>query len=356
MKWFGATKDMALGNFGRQVRLFEPLAKRHKVDFFCPDYTKREKKVFKKNSITYFIEPVSFFLIPKLLASLEKIIKNKKYDVIVGTTDPLLGILANKLSKKYKTKFVYDLQDNFEIYSSCRIPFVRHLDHKAVREADLVITVSDTLRECLRKYRKKPMITIQNGIEKGIFRPMDRKKCRAALKLPQHGKIIAYIGHISNYKGFDVLFKAFQEVRKEIPDTFLLLSGKVDYGLDIKKENVVYSSLPERKQVAMAINAADVCIIPNTENEFSKYCFPYKLLEYMACDVPIVASDIGDVGIVLKKYGNSLFRAGGASDLAEKIKLSISAGRKISYKREVEKFRWNALSSKMEKAMLDRKL
>ena len=33
MKRFGTNKDMVLQNFGRQIRLFEPLAKKHKIDF-----------------------------------------------------------------------------------------------------------------------------------------------------------------------------------------------------------------------------------------------------------------------------------------------------------------------------------
>ena len=48
MKRFGANKDMVLDNFGRQIHLFEPLAKKHKIDFFCPDYTKKESKTIIK--------------------------------------------------------------------------------------------------------------------------------------------------------------------------------------------------------------------------------------------------------------------------------------------------------------------
>src|SRR3989344_3003245 len=61
MKRFGANKDMVLKNFGRQIRLFENLAKEHQIDFLCPDYTNRENKTIKKNGLRFFIVPVSFF-------------------------------------------------------------------------------------------------------------------------------------------------------------------------------------------------------------------------------------------------------------------------------------------------------
>ena len=57
MKRFGANKDMVMENFGRQIRLFENLTKKHKIDFFCPDYTKKESKTLERNGIKYFIEP-----------------------------------------------------------------------------------------------------------------------------------------------------------------------------------------------------------------------------------------------------------------------------------------------------------
>ena len=88
MKRFGANKDMVLGNFGRQIRLFEPLAKKHKIDFFCPDYVKKESFEAVKNKIKYIIRPASLLKCISLLKSLNSIVKQEKYDAIVATTDP----------------------------------------------------------------------------------------------------------------------------------------------------------------------------------------------------------------------------------------------------------------------------
>ena len=41
-----------------------------------------------------------------------------------------------------------------------------------------------------------------------------------------------------------------------------------------------------------ALSAADVAVLPNINNEFSRYCFPYKLVEYMAAYFPIVATKV----------------------------------------------------------------
>src|SRR3989338_5600876 len=94
MKRFGANKDMVMEDFGRQIRLFEPLAKKHRIDFFCPDYRKKESRVLRKKGIKYMIKPVSLIFPLSLEKSLKKIIKKEKYDAIVAATDPLIGILG----------------------------------------------------------------------------------------------------------------------------------------------------------------------------------------------------------------------------------------------------------------------
>ena len=347
MKRFGANKDMVLQNFGRQIRLFENLTKAHQIDFLCPDYTKKETKVIKKDDLRFFIMPVSFFSIFSFFNNAKKLIKKENYDVIVATSDPLIGILGNKLSKKFKIPLIYDLQDNFETYDTYKFHFVPKLHKKAVEEADVVLTVSDSLKDYISKTRKKPTYVIQNGIELNLFKPLDKEKSRKKLKLPLKSKIIAYIGHLEKLKGANVLLDAFGKVRQDFPDAYLLLSGEIEKGIDIKQKNIIFKDFPKREDVVLGINSSDVAVVPNTANEFTKYCFPYKLAEYMACNVPIVATDIGDVSLMLKKYKGSLATPDNAEELSEKIMLRLESDSRPDYSEDVKNFDWRLLSEKL---------
>ena len=351
MKRFGANKDMVLKNFGRQVRLFENLAKEHQIDFLCPDYVKKESKAVKKNGINFFIAPVSFLSAFSFIKLAKKLIKKEKYDVIVASSDPLIGILCNKLSKKFDVPLIYDLQDNFEAYGSCKIPFIRSLHKKAVEDADIVIAVSESLKEYISKTRKKPVFVIQNGIELNLFRPLDREKSRKKLKLPLNSKIIVYIGHLEKLKGADVLLEAFSKVRQEYPDTYLLLSGEIEKGIDIKQKNIIFRAFPRRKEVVLGINSSDVAVVPNPSNDFTKYCFPYKLAEYMACNVPIAATDVGDVSLMLKKYNGSLAVPDNSEELSEKIMLKLESNARPDYSEDVKNFDWKILSEKLNEIL-----
>jgi len=349
MKRFGANKDMVMDNFGRQIRLFENLAKKHKIDFFCPDYTKKESRIIKRKGIRYIIKPASFISSLLFEKSLKKLIKKEKYNVIVAATDPLIGILGYRLSKKFNIPLIYDLQDNFESYDSYKLPFVRNLDKKVLKNADIVITVSTSLKKYISKIRKKSIFVIQNGVDLNLFKAMNKKNARKKLKLPLKSKIIVFIGHLEKLKGGKILLDAFRMIREKYPDTFLLLSGKIEKNMNIKQKKLIYKEFPERQEVVLGINASDAAVLPNPVNNFTKYCFPYKLIEYMACNVPIVATDVGDVSLILRKYKGSLCKPNNVDDLAVKIISKLKNLKKVNYKKDIIKFQWGTLSSKLDK-------
>ncbi len=348
MKRFGANKDMVMQDFGRQIRLFEPLAKKHSIDFLCPDYVKKESKTISRRGIRYIVRPVGIFSIINFFPYFKNLIKKEKYDVIVATTDPLIGIASYYCSRKFKIPLVYDLQDNFSIYDTYKIPFVKYFDEKVVKNADVVITVSESLNKKISNIRKKPTFVIQNGIDLSLFKVIDKFKARKKLKLPLNAKIIVFIGSLERLKGFDIMIDAFNKVRKKYANTFLLLSGRVDKGIDINQENIIFREFPKREDIVLGINAADVAILPNPVNEFSKYCFPYKIVEYMACNVPIVATDVGDVSILLKRYKESLCKPNDAEDSAKRILAKLENNKRIDYSKDLKQRRWQALAEKLD--------
>ena len=351
MKRFGSNKDMVLQNFGRQVRLFQPLAKKHKIDFLCPDYVRKESKVVKSNGLRFIVKSVGFFSSIALLKSLDDLIKKERYDVIVASTDPLIGAVCYRFSKKHKIPLIYDLQDNFEAYDSYKLPFVSNFHKKAVKNTDVVLAVSESLKRHISSIRKKPVYVIQNGIDLKLFKISGKNAARKKLKLPLNAKMVVFIGALEKLKGFDTMIKAFSKVRNEFPDAYLLLSGRIDKGVDIKHKNIIFRALPKRKDVVLAINSADVAIIPNPLNDFTKYSFPYKLVEYMACKVPIIATDVGDVSLMLKSYPGSLCRPNDVDDMAEKIISMLENYRRVDYGRELRKLDWKVLSGKLEKIL-----
>ena len=350
---YTATRDIIGEDFGRQTRLFSALKKTgHEIDFLVADYRKLESRNAKLNGINVVIRPFSLFHFFGFLKDLNGALKSKKYDVMIASSDPLWGIIGNYFSKKYNTRFIYDLHDNYETYESYKIPFVRQLDNYAMKNADAITAVSYALKEKVSKIRKKDVFVIQNGINLELFRPMDKITCRKKLKLPLKSKIIGYTGTLQKSLGVDILVRVFENLKKDIHGLKLLLVGRRGTDKsddpDIKKKDVITFDVLSQKDVVLAINAADVAVMPSPSNEFTKYCFPYKCTEYMACNTPIVASGLSDVAMMLKGQGSSLVQPGNEDDLSGKIRIQMSKG-KIDYRKNLKGFSWDDMAKKLDK-------
>ena len=353
---YTASRDIIGEDFGRQVRLFESLKKLgHEIDFLCADYKKFENRNSELHGITVFIRPFSLAKSLSFLKNLKNLLKSKEYDFLIATSDPLWGIFGRIYAKKRGIKFIYDLHDNYETYASYRIPLLKYFDRHAVRHADIVTTVSFALKEKISKIRKKNVFVVQNGVDLELFIPLEKKPSRKKLKLPLGSKIIVYTGSIQKTLGVDILISAFQKIRKEIPDAKLLLVGRAAADNlnkkeipDVKQQGIISFDAVSQQDVVLAINSADVAAIPSPSNEFTKYCFPYKCVEYMACNTPIAATALGDVKLMLKDYKESLCEPGNGEELYKKIKIQLKKG-KINYRRKLEDYTWDKIALKLNK-------
>ena len=348
---YTATRDIINENFGRQTRLFSSLRKLgHKIDFFVADYRKHENKDTELNGIRVMIRPFSIFRFFSFMGDLNNALKGRKYDFLIASSDPLWGILGYFSAKKHKIKFIYDLHDNYETYSTYKIPFFKYFDRHVIKNADIVTTVSHALKNKISDIRKKNVFVIQNGADLKLFGPMNKLQCRKALNLPKDVKIIAYTGSIQRMQGVDLVLGVFEELRKDIKNLRLVVAGRFFRNekkyINLSQDGVIYLKSLTQDKIAKLINAADVVIVPNPKNDFTEYCFPYKVVEYMACNKPIVATRVGDVSMILKKFPDSLCKPNDKGDMKDKIKRQLKINKK-NYRKSAEKNSWSNIASKL---------
>ena len=119
----------------------------------------------------------------------------------------------------------------------------------------------------------------------------------------------------------------------------------------LNQGGVIYREYPERSQVITALNASDVAVLPNRKNNFSEYCFPYKLMEYIVIGLPIVSTRIGDASSILSKFGY-LCKANDKYDMTEKLIYALKTNKKPNYKSLLKNLRWERLSKKINNIIL----
>ena len=353
---YTATRDIIGEDFGRQTRLFSALKKLgHDIDFFVADYRKHENKNVKLHGIEVMIRAFSLFYFFNFINDLDKSLKNKKYDLLIATGEPLWGPIGYWAAKKHKVRYLYDLHDNYETYSTYKIPFFSVIDKQIVKNADIVTVVTHTLKLKISKIRKNNVFVIQNGVDTGLFKPAGKLKSRRDLKLPENAKIIVYAGSIHRYEGVDRLIKMFELLKNDLNNVYLAIAGRYVKGeekyIDLKQENIIYMGSLSQDNVAKLINAGDTAIIPYTNNIQVTYGFPYKLVEYMACKSPIVATSVGDVKLILKDRRDSLCSPDSLIDMKDKILKKICS-KKINYAKELKDLTWTALAKKLNEVIV----
>jgi glycosyltransferase involved in cell wall biosynthesis len=69
----------------------------------------------------------------------------------------------------------------------------------------------------------------------------------------------------------------------------------------------------------------------------------------MAVNTPIVATDVGDMRIVLNEFPNSVCNVDDVNDMSKKIikQIQLKIDKKLDYRKKAQQFTWKQLSDKM---------
>jgi teichuronic acid biosynthesis glycosyltransferase TuaC len=153
--------------------------------------------------------------------------------------------------------------------------FVARISRWLCDRVDAVIVKSEGMK---RATLRDNIFVIPNGVDFELFRPIPRVEARAALGWDQ-----------------DRYYVLFGNDPDRIEKNFSLAQVAIEQlqARGVTAELVVANGLPQT-QVVQYINASNALILPSI-HEGS----PNIVKETMACNVPVVATDVGDVSLVI---------------------------------------------------------
>ncbi|MEE9152407.1 MAG: glycosyltransferase family 4 protein, partial [Thermoplasmata archaeon] len=144
---------------------------------------------------------------------------------------------------------------------------------------------------------KDKIAVIPVGVDLDLFRPLDREKMRKRYGFNQEDKIILYVGRFSVEKGLDLLLSAFKELKSEVGGVRLILLGEGMMEEKLRKivksqniEDVTFMKPHDHKKIPEILNCADLLALCSSYEGM-----PTIVLEALACGVPVVSTDVGDV-------------------------------------------------------------
>lgn len=139
------------------------------------------------------------------------------------------------------------------------------------------------------------IVQIPNGIDTTIYQPLDQRKVRDVLGIPQKRYVLMFtaIGLSSHHKGGDLLLEALKKLPQSLKkETTLLLvgnnGGQLARAAEIEAVNLGYLSSEILKTIAFS--AADLFVFPSRAESFGQV-----ILESMACGTPVVSQKIGPI-------------------------------------------------------------
>lgn len=148
---------------------------------------------------------------------------------------------------------------------------LQHVSRFVARQADRIIVVSEHMAAFLPPGARYDVLP--SGLNLDLFKPMDRQACRRELGLPADRKLILFGGRPETARKRMPLARAAVDRVKSEFDAELVLMNKVPH-----------------EQMPLYHNACDVVLLTSV-HEGS----PNIVKEALACNVPVVSVDVGDV-------------------------------------------------------------
>ena len=150
-------------------------------------------------------------------------------------------------------------------------------------------------------------VVIPCGIDLSLFRPIPTKLTRSKLGLSNDRKIVLFSSSPKVIgKRFDIAKEAIRIVRNR--------------GVDV--ELISLNNIPH-KEVPLYMNASDVMLL-TSDYEAS----PMVIKEAMACNVPIVCTDVGDVKEIIGNTEGCFICEREPEDVAREIRVALDYGRR----------------------------
>jgi len=162
----------------------------------------------------------------------------------------------------------------------------------------------------LGKLGEEKVITLYNGIEISRFKKTEKAiqhQFKQSLKLPSNVQIIITVAVLREPKGIQYMLKALPAILDKNPNTHYLIVGDGSYGASLRElvvdlaiqEHVTFTG--HRTDIPALLSISDIFVLPTLGD-----ALPTVLIEALAAEIPIVATNVGGVPEIVENEVNGL--------------------------------------------------
>ncbi|MBV8206218.1 MAG: glycosyltransferase [Acidobacteria bacterium] len=279
----------------------------------------------------YYLEYPAFPVITRAFNGLtcanyaEPLVRALQPDVILNYWIYPVGFAAVTLARRLRVPAVVgsigsDLHNIPDAIS-------RYLSGWTVRNADYVITKSESLRQHAIGLGADAGRTraIHNGCDAAIFTVRSRTEARRELGINPSAHLILYVGRFDIKKGVRELAQAARELAKSDRNIKLIFAGNgPDEGVLRRMvaqpggEQIEIIGRLEPASIAQWLAACDVFSLPS----YDEGC-PNAILEALCCGRPVVATNVGGIPEVMNESCGYMVAARDVAALAAALRQAL---------------------------------
>lgn len=284
---------------------------------------------------------------------LKKLIERENIDIIHGHYLFPAGWASVKAGKSahIKTYVTSHGSDMFEMYD--KQSFMRPLIKKVLKDADVVLAVSNALKEEIIN-TKIPNIEEKvrlhwNAVDVNKFKTTKENESKFKKELVQEFNIdddkpiILFVGNVIKRKNVDLLLEAKKRMDTKA-NLVIVGDGPLLGQLKAKAENEHHEGTLEnvcftgsRTDVEDIIPSCDLLVLPSFSESFG-----LVLIEALSCGKPVIGSNVGGIKEIITEDVGLLIDPNDSEDLAKAI------DKIFSDKDLMEKFKSNARNRAMD--------
>ncbi len=326
------------------------------------DYSLRSRQTYqqlllmsKKNDVTLIVKKnsrvareirdsvetiyfVSEFLAPIFsLAIYLRSLFSTKYDVVY--TKLTSSIFSGFLIKLFfrRTYWVANLNDHPEAvlisnkhsfrYIKLKLFIMLLKRFRILSLVDLAITVGSEMDHGLPNIfaseyhvRREKMLLVENGVDLSLFKRTENEPDERPFRM-------VFVGHLSPHFGINTLMKAMAYLKKQVAEIELMMIGiasqeeinfvkckAVEYNI---KEHIKLPGVVKSENLPAILQKCHIGIYPFRKTHDLDCVFPVKVYNYLAMELPVVASNLYGVSQIVKhRYNGLLVEPDDPQDLA----------------------------------------
>lgn len=299
LKSGNAKKSIPQGNVGgKKPGMIDKMARFIRANYFIPDARvgwnpyafKKAKQLLQTEKFDFVITtgpPQSTHLVG---LKLKKMMPNICW--IADFRDPWTEVYYNELFKRTKSNEAKDQKMELDV----------------LQESDMVLTVGPSMQKLLQS-----KIENQKGKVKFVFNGFDETKIRKAKVIANDIFTIAYIGTLSANYPYKSIVAAFTQIKETAENRKLQinLAGNIEADVladfkALESESILinYHGIIAHNEALSLMKSADLLLLCLPVYEGSSIFVSGKLLEYVACNKPIlgVFNPESDAGFLVENY------------------------------------------------------